>query len=75
MSYYTFAVPVNLTMGSTLNGLIKSLNKYNVTSDEMPQLIEMLKSLNTTATFKAGETIFVPVLERNIDVLPNLGPT
>ena len=62
-------------MGSTLNGLIKSLNKYDVSSDEMTMLVERLKELNSTSNFKAGECIYVPILNRHVENAPYMGPT
>lgn len=59
------ALPLLLMPGDTVSGAIKKLNLYNVSKDEMEELLKVFRSLNGAENFKAGMRVMIPIMERN----------
>ncbi len=51
--------------GHTLGAVIKQCNLYDVSKDEMEELIAKFKELNTDAIFKPGHSGLIPILARH----------
>ena len=59
------ALPVLLMPGDTVSGAIKKLNLYNVSKDEMDELLKIFRNLNGMENFKPGMRVMIPIMERN----------
>ena len=53
-------------VGDSINGAIKKYNRYDVTLEEMNQLIQVFKDLNDIPVYRPGMKVEVPVLERHV---------
>ena len=54
-----------LMPGQTINAIIKKFNLQDVSPAELRILIDQFKLFNTTAVFKPGMIVFIPILERH----------
>lgn len=59
------ALPVLLMPGDTVGASIKKLNLYNVSKEEMNELLSTFRELNGIQNFKPGTRVMIPILERN----------
>jgi hypothetical protein len=59
------AKPHLLMPGETITAAIKLYNFYDVTKEEMTQLLRAFNELNGAKNFKPGERVLVPILERH----------
>lgn len=59
-----YAKRVDATL-EPISSLIKKLNFYDISSDEMKNALENFKRINVEG-FKPGNAILVPVLERHL---------
>lgn len=57
--------PHMLMPGETITAAIKLYNFYDVTKEEMAQLLKVFNELNGVRNFKPGERALVPILERH----------
>jgi len=59
------AFPHMLMPGETIVALIKNLNLYDVSKEEMKQLLKLYTDLNGVEVMKPGMRVMVPILERH----------
>lgn len=59
------AFPHMLMPGETIVALIKNINLYDVTKEEMKQLLKLYTELNGADVMKPGMRVMVPILERH----------
>jgi hypothetical protein len=67
------ALPHLFMPGETIVAAIKSLNMYDVSKDEMKQLLKTYDQINGKTVVKAGTRVMVPILERHyVEVFKSL---
>lgn len=54
--------------GHTVTSAIKQINLYDVTKEEMPELLENFKKMNGDTVPRPGERVLIPVLARHPSV-------
>lgn len=55
-----------LAPGSTITSLIKCVNEYKLTPDQMTVALERFKLLNPQETFRPGDEVYVPNLLKEL---------
>lgn len=57
--------PHNFMPGETLSAAIKKFNMYDVTPDEMQNLLMAFKNINGEAICRPGDRVLIPILKRH----------
>ena len=53
--------------GQTISAIIKQVNRFDVSKEEMVKLLSVYKKLNSDAVPKVGNRALIPVLARHHD--------
>lgn len=59
------AMPHLFMPGDTIQGIIKKINLYDVTPQELNELVQTYGMINGNEVPKAGTSVMIPVLSRH----------